>query len=292
MNQIYKTLSGFGLTKNEIKVYLQTLKENQLSPYKISKLTKIPRTTVYDILMNLSFKGLIKLKQSDGFTKQQTTITAKNPSVLRDILWKKRKKISNLELDIVDILPQLKGDFHKDESNADFKFYSGIKGAKKVYLGELDQDINTPILAFENLMPMDIFGRYQMNKDVSKGTKQSQKNIKEIITLNDWAMHVISYQFGRDPNYIKTRQIRTIDNPIFSINQRIAIQDNRIRITTAKDSETWGLIIKSPSLAKTLASIFHILWSQAVPLTKNIIDSWGPNQFLLAEISKKSTKSK
>jgi hypothetical protein len=168
MDQINKTLIKFGLTDNETKIYLETLKEDDLSPFKLARLTGIPRTTVYEILMSLSLKGLVRLESSDGFTKQQTRVKAKNPSILRDLLWQKRQNISNLELEIVDILPSLKGDYHQSESNADFQFFPGIQGAKRVYFTEYIANPHLPIHAIDNMMPMDVFGRQAVNQDIDK----------------------------------------------------------------------------------------------------------------------------
>lgn len=285
MDNTKKVLNNFGLNDNEIKVYLQALKEDNLGPFKLSQLTGIPRTTVYETLMSLSLKGLVTLEQSDGFTKQQTKVKAKNPSVLRDIIWQQRKKLSSLDVDIVDILPGLKGDFHRPDANADFEFYPGVEGAKKTYFSEAS-GVNLPIHAFENLMPMDAFGKELINQDVSFATQKRKKisaETKEIVVLSDWAKHVLTYQAARDNNYFKVRQIRFIDQSGLFINQRIFIQGQMIKITTISGDEAWGISINSPSLAQTLDSIFQIVWQVALPLTAEVIASWGPNEFFEAE---------
>lgn len=293
MDRINKALSKFGLTENETAVYLVALKEkDELSPYKISELTGIPRTTVYEIIMSLSLKGLIELYRSDGMMKQQTKVKAKNPSELRSILWKRRKELVETEIDILDVLPDLKGYFHKEEPNADFKFYPGIEGAKQVYFGEDTEGVDLPIVTFENLMPVDVFGRQELQADIKKVSdlkKNAKIKVKELIVLNDWTRHILTYQVGRDSNYLKARDIRFIDNPSFNIDQRIAIQGNRTRITCVKDNEVWGLIINSSSLAKTLKSIFEILWQTAGPVTKELVDSWGENEFLKVEKERSQT---
>ena len=130
MNLTNKILTNFGLTENEIKVYLECLKETDLGPFKIANLTGIPRTTIYEILTSLSLKGLVELQQSDGLTKQQTKVRAKNPTTIRDIVRAKKQKLSQLEVDVVEILPFLNKEYFKDEANADFQ----LKGRKKFIL--------------------------------------------------------------------------------------------------------------------------------------------------------------
>lgn len=286
MDQIKKTLNQFGLSDSEVKVYLGCLKEDNLSPFKLANLTGIPRTSVYEILMSLSLKGLVTLETSDGFTKQQTRVKAKNPSVLRDILWKKRADIASLEVNIVDILPALKGDYHRGQPNADFQFYPGIEGAKKVYFGENKDNLSLPIHAFENLMSMDAFGKDLINQDTHSGTVshlQTGIEFKELIGLNSWSRHALSYQVNLDQNYLKARQINYIDDPHFAINQRIVIQGSFVRISCIKNDEVWGLIINSPALAQTFESLFQALWKISSPVTLDLVKSWGKNEFLEAE---------
>ena len=276
--RIRKALLKFGLTENEITIYQEAIKQKESSPFTLSKATNIPRTTVYDVLMNLSLKGLVKLQQSDGFTKQQTRITAHNPSILRDILRNKRKELTRTEIDILEILPFLKGEFYGDESHADFRFYPGIEGAKKVLFGEEMDKANIPMYVFDNQMPMDSFGPSEMDKSVDdvNNMKLNKGYIfsKELTVLDDWTKHVITYQYRRDERYIKARELRYIENPILSITLRLAIKGTRVMITSANEDEIWGLIINSKSLSGTLISIFQFLWTQATPVTKEIIESW------------------
>lgn len=289
MNQIQRTLSKFGLTANETTVYLETIKHEETSPFELSRLTKIPRTTVYDILMSLSLKGLITLTQSDGFTKHQTRIKAKNPSELRNILHQKQQDLISLEIDILDILPQIKQTYQKKEAQADFRFYPGIQGAEEVYYQSYNSDVRAPVIVFNNLMPVDAFGRKKVNQDAIQGTAELVKKgvrIRHLIPYTEWTRHALSYQFGRDPNYIFAREMRYIDNPVFDLHQRTTIQSNRITICCIKGDEAWGLIINSPSLASTLTSIFELLWVQATPVTPAFVKSHGENLFLKAEISR------
>ena len=108
-----QVLKEFGLSDNESAVYQSALKLGETSPFSISKDTGIPRTTVYAVLTDLALKNLIELESATGLMKQQTKVKAKNPSVLREILWKKRENLVKQEVDIVEILPYLKKEYLK-----------------------------------------------------------------------------------------------------------------------------------------------------------------------------------
>lgn len=282
MNRINKTLKNYGLSDNEIVVYLEALKHEELSPYKLSKLTGVPRTTVYDVMTSLSLKGLIVLIQNEGLEKQQTRIKANNPSVLRDMINKRHQDLHKLETDVVDILPELKGNYFKNTDNADFRFYEGVEGARYVMNSDFEDNVDMPLYVVTHLMPMDLFGTEAINDMVSndiKNMRLSKYKPKKLIPLTEWTMHVISYQYERDPSYIKDREIRLIDSSLFDIKQRIAIKGDKVRITCAERDEIWGMIINSKEMSRSLRSMFQLLWYTAQPVTEALVKSWGPSEY-------------
>lgn len=291
MNQYTNVLKKFGLTENEAKVYIESLKENELSPFQISKLTGIPRTTVYDVLMNLALKGLVELDQSDGLQKQQTKVRAKNPSILRKILQKRRDDSFKIEADIVEILPSLKEIFHKDESNADFQFYPGIEGIRRVYLNIESQDIDQDCVSWTQLMPLDVFGSKDINKDVHDWNDIRLKNkttAKVLIPLNEWTKHVLTYQYQLDNRYLDNRDFRYIESPMFEMFLDLVVQGNYIKIACSEGDEVWGIIIKSEAMAKSFKSMFNVMWSMATPVTKEFIENLGENKLLKEQKKLKS----
>lgn len=281
MDFVDRTLTTFGLTEKEARVYRAALNHEETSPFELSRETKIPRTTVYEILFNLSLKGLVTLVQSDGFSKQQTRIRAKNPSLLREIISRKRDTLSKLDVDLVQILPDLKKEYLKHVPNADFKFYPGVTGAAEVYSRMNNNDSTEPISAWDCLMPMDSFGLLQMNKWVDTENKRKIKTvIRSLIPLNSWTKHVVSYQYERDSKYL-SRDFRYIDDPNFNLYQDIQIQGNKISIVNGVKEEAWGIVMNSELFAKSLLNIFEIVWRMGKPITKDLVSSWGPNEFLL-----------
>jgi hypothetical protein len=66
----------------------------------------------------------------------------------------------------------------------------------------------------------------------------------------------------------------------------IRVKGNRIWIISVEGDEAWGLKIRSQNLADSITSIHQALWKLASPITKEMISSWGPNEYLQAEKSK------
>ena len=284
-----QVLEQFGLSSNEATVYQSALALGETSPFTIAKSTGIPRTTVYAVLTDLALKGLVELESATGLMKQQTRVRAKNPSVLREILWNKRASLVKQEVDIVEILPFLKKEYLKDSTNADFQFFPGMEGANHVMFDYDGVDQDTYVFDYQT--PMDATGSKKMNEGVDKGIKlwAKGKSIEYNLTpINPWTKHVLSYQVERNPHYLDRVQYRYLPFEIASLCLTIRLKGNRIWIVSVKGDEVWGLKIRSANLADSLVGIHRALWKLATPITADMISSWGPNPYLQAEHAKSS----
>ena len=282
-----QVLEQFGLSSNEAKVYQSALELGETSPFTIAKSTGIARTTVYAILTDLALKGLIELESATGLMKQQTRVKAKNPSTLREILWTKRDHLVKQEVDIVEILPFLKQEYLKDSTNADFQFFPGMEGANQIMFDYDGVDQDTYV--FDYQIPMDATGSKEMNEGVDKGINLWSKGKSteyNLTPINSWTKHVLSYQVERNPHYLDRVQYRYLPFEITSLCLTIRLKGNRIWIVSVKGDEVWGLKIRSANLADSLIGIHQALWKLATPITKEMIASWGPNEYLQAEKNK------
>lgn len=284
-----KTLLEFGLTENEVTVYLESVKHGEISPFKIARLTGIPRTTVYDVMMSLALKGLITVKTSQGLEKQQSWIVAKNPSVLRDTLAKRREDLMRLEVDVVDLLSDLKGEYLAHENNSLVEFFPGKEGIRKAYSLLMDVPKDVQIYFFDHLMPMDTLGKEYVNSEVAQTLKKRKggKRVKTLMPLNDWTRHVLTYQYGRDKSYIDYHEYRYIDNPSFDLKHDMYIVLDRVIFVAAKDDEVWAAVIKSKLVAASFRSLFAVLWHEGIPVTETLVRLMGENAFLKEEKRRK-----
>ena len=279
-----QVLEQFGLSANEAAVYQSALSLGETSPFAIAKQTGIPRTTVYAVLTDLALKGLVELESSTGLMKQQTKVRAKNPSTLREILWAKRESLVKQEVDIVEILPFLKKEYLKDETNADFQFFPGMEGANHVMFDYDGVDQDTYV--FDYQIPMDATGSKEMNEGIDKGIKlwaKAKSTEYNLTPINPWTKHVLSYQVERNPHYLDRVEYRYLPFEISGLALTIRLKGNRVWIVSVKGEEVWGLKIRSQNLSDSLIGIHQALWKLASPITKDMIASWGPNEYLHAE---------
>ncbi len=283
-----QVLKEFGLSDNEATVYQAAISLGETSPFALAKATGIARTTVYAVLTDLALKGLIEMESATGLMKQQTKVRAKNPSVLRDILWGKRASLTEQEVDVVEILPFLKKDFLKNETNADFQFFPGMEGANHVMFDYDGVDQDTYV--FDYLIPMDATGSREMNTGVDKGIQLWSKGKcieRNLVPLTPWSKHVLTYQVERNPHYRDRVEHRFLPFELTGLSVMARIKGDRTWIISVKGDEVWGLKIRSQNLADSLVGIHQALWKLATPITDEMITSWGPNDFLAAELKKK-----
>ncbi|MEI6691048.1 MAG: helix-turn-helix domain-containing protein [bacterium] len=281
-----KSLIEFGLSENEAKLYQSALNLGETSPFALSRDTGIPRTTVYTILTALALKGLIELESSTDLMKQGTKVRAKNPSVLREILWGKRAELYKQELGILDILPYLKGEYLKDQASENFQFFDGMKGANYVMFDY--NNVNCDTYVFDYQIPMDAIGRGEMNKHIDKNISawgKGRATEYNLIPLNRWSRHVLSYQIERNPHYLDQVEYRHLPFELSDMSIMCRIKEDRLWIVSVKGKEVWGLKIHSQNLADSLVSIHQALWKLAVPITLGMVKSWGKNEFLEVERS-------
>ncbi|MFC1732825.1 TrmB family transcriptional regulator [candidate division KSB1 bacterium] len=112
-------LEGFGLSKNEAKVYTTLLRTGLTTVGKISDKSKVHRTNVYDVVERLIEKGLICYVVKDGTKCYEAT----NPENLMNVLKEK-------EIQLRQILPKLMLDKQLAEKKSEVHVYEGVSSVK------------------------------------------------------------------------------------------------------------------------------------------------------------------
>lgn len=96
----------------------------------------------------------------------------------------------------------------------------------------------------------------------------------------------MTYQLAQDEDYLKVREFRCVDNLLFDLYLRFSIKGKYVRMSCAHKKESWGLVIRSSALAKSLLSIYELNWQQGTDITKQMVKSWGKNKILKSQLKK------
>jgi len=127
MDKIFEVLKEVGFEDREIKIYLTLINSGDLTALMISKNTHIDRTTTYDILEKLIFKGVVS-----SYTKNNTKqFHALTPDKL---LLYFREKYSSLEM----IIPMLKKSSNQTKNVVTCELFQGKEGLRSVLKDLID----------------------------------------------------------------------------------------------------------------------------------------------------------
>ena len=69
--EIVQTLEKFGLSSYEAKAYLAILSEYPLTGYKLSKISGVPRSRIYETIEKLAAKGLVLTQDGEKREREQ-----------------------------------------------------------------------------------------------------------------------------------------------------------------------------------------------------------------------------
>lgn len=117
-DNIKKLLKEYGLDENETTIFLLLVRKKELTAYRISKETKVHRSTCYDILERLIAKGFVSKIEKDGTLYYSANEISKVIS-----------SIKSKEFILQSLIPKLEVLESGEETK--IKFLEGIEGQKQ-----------------------------------------------------------------------------------------------------------------------------------------------------------------
>lgn len=126
-------LQQIGLTPSQAKAYLELVKTGSLTPPQLAKRTGESRTACYMSLAKLAEIGLAEVIND---AKKQT-YTPASPSVLNDILARKRKELADIESRYRDQLPNMLSYYYTYRGKPGVRFFEGKQGLQEIYKDHL-----------------------------------------------------------------------------------------------------------------------------------------------------------
>jgi len=129
MDKLKQDLQTFGLSEEEVVVYITALEQGSTTVLELARSTKIPRTTVYLLIDSLTEKGLLTLT-AQGKKKLYV------PASPEDLITLAKAKHAQLEHTIGSLseeLPQLQALFNMSHQKPKIRYYEGVEEVKRVY---------------------------------------------------------------------------------------------------------------------------------------------------------------
>jgi len=236
----HKILEDFGLTRNEIDIFLTLARKGTLSPTQVAKETGLNRPYVYYALERLLEKG---------YLAQITEKGKKNFKVLpfAHILSTAEHKLDVLKK-LGDELERLRQEPKEDISVEVLKGKYTIKNVFKRVFSEMKPRQELLIIGVDEARMEEIEPVY-----LQKLLNHWQKNrITERIILK---------RGGRKLEYAKTTTYRFLDPSLIGNTARFIYQDTVIDIIYGMP--TYAIIAKNALLADTARKQFEVFWRVA-----------------------------
>jgi sugar-specific transcriptional regulator TrmB len=238
--QIKEFLQKFDIDGKKADVYLAVLELGSGTANEIAKKSEIKRTTCYDVLQDLEKPGLV-YETSKG---KKRLFVAEDPEKLR-------KKISEKEKLLDEMLPELRSFYNIKGTKPKIRFYEGKEGLREVYADTLNYSGEMLVFASEDVAK--ILGMNWTNDYLAKRVKKELR-VRAIMPKTK----IIEQDFvSKDQKQLRASKLVDAKKYPFSIeiniygHQKVALMSSR---------EEMGIIIEGAEIYNTLKLIFELLW--------------------------------
>lgn len=237
MNNLQKTIENLGLNEKQAKVYLACLELGSATVAEVAEKAEVKRTSIYNFLEELIAKGyLSEIKQDD-----KILLVAEDPKALE------QKAKNHLE-SVQGVMPELMAMFNRSGNKPKVHFYQGIAGIKKIYEETLKSQ--EPIYAFsdfEKMMPL----MEEWMWDYAQRRAASGISFLSIAKDGPWARKAEAK--GEE----QRRKMKIAKDVGFDT--EINIYENKVALLSFERPFA-GVIIEDIAIARTLKSIWQMLW--------------------------------
>jgi len=253
-DKLIPLLKPFGLSTEEIEIYLNLLENNTSSALTISRNLHLGRTKVYRILDKLIEKELVVQQYNENGFK----FKASHPSHLSFVLSKKETEISALRKSLPDTLNLLENYINIDNSGSQILYYRGLEGLSRVnwnLLNAKNEFLSYEVSTADAYMPHDEAEKLRQQLFDKKIYSRSLTNIEKLGSFS----HLKEIEKFQKINFISPKII-TIQADIFIYNDIFTI------CHFLENKDIFCLEIKNKYLVDMQKQIFENLWSQSTPI--------------------------
>lgn len=251
MEHLLQSLSYYGFSTKESKVYLASLELGSAPWATIARRASEKRATVYSILKEFVKKGIA----TSVVRNHVTYFSVISPKILAENL---ENNASNFKISV----PELLAITDKIGKQAKVQFFEGLEGIKHMY----DQTLETPehtLYAFLN--PSIAAPELQSYLNAVYLPKRLANNMTAHVLLSGNQDHSWVYQPLKGKSKAnKLTHIRTAPRTLQCFDNEVNIfGKDKVCIFNFSSQEMSGIIIQSQSFYNTMKHIFEFIWSQS-----------------------------
>jgi len=241
MCMIEENLSKLGFSPSEVKIYLHLLKQGSSYPNKISSVTKINRTNVYEALDRLISKGVV----SFIIKNKLKWFEAKSPNSILSLINKKQEEFEETKKDVLKDVKKLKKTINPDKKTLEANVFVGKKGLRILFEDILEERKQISLIGAQ-LQFKKVFGGYfelWHKKRIKKGIKQRS---------------IFPLKLKQKVKGRKLLKYKFVENKFTNPTTTIIYGDNCLFIQWSK--EPIAIKIQNKDIVKSHLNYFNLLW--------------------------------
>ncbi|MFA6072821.1 MAG: helix-turn-helix domain-containing protein [Candidatus Woesearchaeota archaeon] len=246
-----KLLQHAGLTEGESKVYLALLELGSTTTGPIIEKSGVARSFIYNLLNNLTEKGLVSHLSIGGKTLYQ----AANPERIINYLEKKRIELEEDQKQVTKILPMLKS-IQQEKQRTNIEVFEGFRGLQTVFEKYKDK-----LKAGDEMLTLGV-PPTQEDKYHDYWQEFHKERVARKITNKILFNKGTKKQIIDNRNSFKGCQAKIMDSDI-ETPAWILIYQNITTIFLQDKKGPLSIEIENEEIAKTFKAYFEDYWKQA-----------------------------
>jgi sugar-specific transcriptional regulator TrmB len=258
--KLIKHLEQIGFTNKSAIVYAYLLETGGDFPAQIAEKTKLNRTTVYKILLDLVQEKLIN--EIEKAKKLYYQIS--NPESLLKYTKSSIQQATDRHESAERLLPRLLDFFSSPDDRPKLTFLGGPKALTDLQTIITNENSGHEILTFSN---PSLFSKYlteEVQKEYIRNKEKAGLQTKEIMPDNEANRAYYDQAFIMAKKQY-TPKVRFIQAYKYDFGATITLFGlNKIAIMKTTPTNLSGLIIEDEKIHQTFKNIFELCWQQAV----------------------------
>jgi len=255
---LISTLEKAGLSEKAVLVYAMLLECGGAFPSHIARETKIKRSTVYSVLIELSIKGLVGEVQKRG----KLFYTAQHP---KRLVSYGARRIATAEEDyekIKSALPELEGLFSGSTNKPKVSYFEGVDGVMAIYDDHIAAKKKYEMVGFVNVVELMRFLPQKQYRQYVRAKERIGITTRGIVPDTKENRAYKKTIYGIAATKQKTLpQVRFISQETFPAKGDITVYDrNKVSIVTFADKHITGIIIEDETIHAMFQMMFELAW--------------------------------
>lgn len=249
-------LTKIGLSDKAARIYALLFSCGGAFPSKIAEETKINRSTVYKILIDLSVKGLV----TEIIKSKKIYYQIEKPQKLSRYTKDNLNRAEDMLERAKNLIPELEGLYSLIPNKPQVRFFEGVEGVRSIYEDHVSENEKYEMLAFSNTAEVVKFLSPKFLKEYIK-----RKEKIGITTRGITPDKNIDKKYGqlayKNINKKIWPVLRHIKQEVFSFKIELTIYgDNKTSLLKLDKNQPVGVIIEDKIFHDTMRMIFELAW--------------------------------